>query len=336
MGPPPRSPARIDRDVRSSWAEQLGRRPLGAETWAGLVLLGAYLVLGLSALVVFRGSLEQLSTHGSWIPAFQVYGPSFGHPFGILPGLGVDLFTAIWQATPWYLAIVSGILALDALLGWMLGALAGMHEGGLLDSAVTFVGDSVGAIPSFFLVIVVFAGVATLDPNSPGLGLFVLLFGLIIWPTTARTTRERARLVAREPYLEAARASGAGPTHLYFRHVLPNSLSPLLAQIPIDLAPIFFVLTVFPWFWDCASGPHSGLGAYWLVAGLPPFSPLPSPTFPEWGNMLAVGTCEGLPYVTGDNYWWMYLFPLLAIVGLCFGIALVCDGLERRRGSAFV
>ena len=68
----------------------------------------------------------------------------------------------------------------------------------------------------------------------------------------------------------------------------------------------------------------------YLYPSLPPYSPLPSVTFPEWGNMLAVGTCEGLPTVLIANYWWMYLFPLLAIVGLGFGLALVCDGIERR------
>ena len=114
------------------------------------------------------------------------------------------------------------------------------------------------------------------------------------------------------------------------------ALDPLLAQIPVDLAPIFFVLTVFPWFWDCASTrPPPPPGAppppNYLVPALPPYSPLPSITFPEWGNLLAVGTCEGLPLAVGiPDYWWMYLFPLLAIVGLGFALALVCDGIDKR------
>jgi peptide/nickel transport system permease protein len=162
---------------------------------------------------------------------------------------------------------------------------------------------------------------------------FVLLFGFVLWPTIARTTREKARMVAREPYLESARASGAGRPYLYFRHILPNSISPLLAQLPIDVAPIFFVLVIFPWFWDC-SGPGGSKGYYYLVASLPPYSPLPSVAFPEWGNILAVGTCEGLPISTvGTNYWWMLFFPLLAILALGIGISLVCDGIDRRMSS---
>jgi peptide/nickel transport system permease protein len=262
-------------------------------------------------------------------------GPSWAHPFGVLPGLGTDLFQAIWQATPWDLAIVSSILALDGVLGWMLGALAGMYEGGILDAVVMFFGDGLAAIPSFFLVVALFAGLATVMPTSPGIPLFILLFGLVLWPTIARTTRERARLIAREPFLESARASGASRAYLFFHHVLPNSLSPLLAQLPIDVAPIFFVLTVFPWFWDCA-GPVGSKGTFYLIASLPPYSPLPSVSFPEWGNLLAVGTCEGLPISTvGNTYWWMFLFPLLAIMLLGIAIALVCDGLDRRLSTRY-
>ena len=103
--------------------------------------------------------------------------------------------------------------------------------------------------------------------------------------------------------------------------------------MPIDVAPIFFVLTIFPWFWDCA-GPGGSKGTYYLIASLPPYSPLPAVNFPEWGNLLAVGTCEGLPISTvGTTYWWMVLFPLLAIILLGIGIALVCDGIDRRVNS---
>jgi thermopsin len=315
--------------VRERWA----RRPLGAGLWAGLGILVAYLAVALSALVVYRGSLDHVPTNASWIPPFNPIGPSTAHPFGVLPGLGTDLFRALWQATPWDLAIVAGILAIDAGLGWVLGSLAGMNEGGVLDSVVTFLGDTLGAIPSFFLVVALFAGLATVAPSETGLPVFVLLFGLVIWPTTARTTRERARIVAREPFLESAEASGGDRPYLFFRHILPNSISPLLAQLPIDVAPIFFVLTIFPWFWDCA-GPGGSKGTYYLIASLPPYSPLPSVNFPEWGNLLAVGTCEGLPISTvGTTYWWMVLFPLLAIILLGIAIALVCDGIDKRYNS---
>jgi ABC-type dipeptide/oligopeptide/nickel transport system permease subunit len=310
------------------------RRPFGAELWAGLVLLGCYLGVALSALVVFGGSLDLLSTQASWKPPPPFFratlGPSWSHPLGVLPGLGTDVFRAVWQATPWDLGLVAAILVFDVLLGWMLGAFAGMNEGGAVDTVVRFVGDTVGSLPSFFWVIVLLAGLAAVRPGSITLPVFVVVFGIVIWPATARTTRERARQVAGERYVESARAGGAEGWYLYTRHILPNSISPLLAQIPIDVAPIFFVLTVFPWFWNCAGPAHSRF-VFYLVPSLPPYSPLPSVNFPEWGNLLAVGTCEGLPLSTvGPVYWWMFLPPLVAIFGLALAILLVCDGLLRR------
>jgi ABC-type dipeptide/oligopeptide/nickel transport system permease subunit len=335
-------PPRIPRPP--SLRERLRRRPLGLETWAGLILLTLYAVVAVSAIVVFGSSLDDAPTTFAWVgppPFFRAtLGPSAAHPFGVLPGLGTDLFQAVWKATPYDLAIVAAILLFDVALGWTLGALAGMTEGSVVDAVIRFVGDTFGAIPSFFWVIALLAGLATVAPGTLNLTVFVIVFGFVIWPTTARTTRERARAVAREPFLESARASGASPTYLYFRHILPNSTAPLLAQVPIDIAPIFFVLTAFPWFWDCAlSTNHTGSSAPvpYMVPSLPTYSPLPSVNFPEWGNLLAIGTCEGFPLSTaGPDFWWMFAPTLVAILGLGIATALVCDGLARRASRGAV
>jgi ABC-type dipeptide/oligopeptide/nickel transport system permease subunit len=247
-----------------------------------------------------------------------------------MPGFGTDLFRALWQATPWDLAIVASILAIDVLLGFLLGGIAGLNEGGTVDAVVTFVGDALGSIPPFLLAVVLFAGLSTVAPSRVGLPVFVGLFGLILWPTLARMVRERARLVAHEPFVEAARASGATSRHLLVRHILPNSVGPVLAQVPLDVAPIFFVLSAFPWFYTCAGVSWSPPPDF-LVPHLPAFSPLPSVTFPEWGFLLGVGTCVGFTIPGGFSDWWTYLFPLLAILVLGLAIGLFCDGIERWR-----
>ncbi len=107
-----------------------GPRPVGLEVWVGAGLLLFYLAVGVSAIVVFRGSLGTLASNPAWVPPFNPPGPSWGHPFGVLTGLGTGLFTAVWKATPWDLAIVFSILALDAAIGLLLGAIAGMRPGG--------------------------------------------------------------------------------------------------------------------------------------------------------------------------------------------------------------
>ncbi|MGA3021259.1 MAG: ABC transporter permease subunit [Thermoplasmata archaeon] len=318
--------------LRERWA----RRPPSPGFLVGAGLLAAYLVAALSALIVFRRSLDQLPRNLAWTPPFNPIGPSAAHPFGIMPGFGVDLFNAIWQATPWDLAIVAGILAIDVFLGFFLGAIAGLDEGGLVDAIVTFVGDSLGSIPTFILAVVAFAGLLTVAPNVVGLPVFVAVFGIILWPTMARTVRERARVIAHQPYIEAARASGASFPRILVRHVMPNSVGPVLSQVPLDVAPIFFVLSAFPWYYNCQlpggppTPPYTSPVPY-LAPSLPFFSPLPSGSFPEWGYLLGFGTCEGFSFPGGFDYWWMYLFPLLAIVGLGLALGLLCDGVERWR-----
>ncbi|MFZ0699741.1 MAG: ABC transporter permease subunit [Thermoplasmata archaeon] len=320
-----RAPARLRRRRFSS-------RPLGLEVWVGGGLLACYLAVGLSALFVFWGSLGTVPTNAAWVPPYNPIGPSWNHPFGILSGLGTPLFTAIWKATPWDLAIVFSILAIDASLGLVLGALAGMRPGGSVDIVVTFLSDSMGAIPAVFLVIVLFAGVATVAPRDANLGLFVLLFGVVLWPTIARTVREKVRTISHEPYVEAARASGASDSRVLVRHVLPQSLSPVLAQIPLDVGAIFLVLSVFTWFANCANPAAANpliAPSPWPVPVLPTFSPLPYTNFPEWGNLLGTGACWGFTIAIGPIYWWMFVFPLIAIVGLGLAIGLFCDGIDR-------
>jgi ABC-type dipeptide/oligopeptide/nickel transport system permease subunit len=312
---------------------RFGPRPPGLEVWVGAGLLAAYVAVALSALIEFRGSLSTLATNPAWVPPFSPIGPSWAHPFGVLNGLGTDLFTAVWQATPWDLAIVFSILGMDAVLGIFLGALAGLRPGGRLDVVVTFLGDSLGAIPAVFLVIVLFAGVAVVAPYYANLELFVLLFGIVLWPACARTVRERVRTIAQEPYVEAARASGAGGFRLLTRHILPYSLGPVLAQIPLDFGAIFFVLSVFTWFFNCQgppapSNPLKSINLY-PIPVLPPFSPLPAVNFPEWGNLLGLGACWGFTGSSATMYWWMIVFPLIAILGLGLAIGLLCDGIDK-------
>lgn len=312
---------------------RLGPRPFGAEVWVGVGLLAGYLVVGLSAVLAFGSSLGAVTVNPQWVPPYDIVGPSLAHPFGVLNGIGTDLFTAIWQATPWDLAIVAGILAIDVTLGIFLGALAGLRPGKPVDQVVTFLGDSLGTIPAVFLIIVVFAGIATVAPRYDNLLVFVLLFGLILWPTCARTVRERVRTIANEQYVEAARASGAGDLHILRHHILPYAFGPVLAQVPLDFGAIFFVLSVFTWFYNCEGPPppRNPLQAPnpFPVPVLPPFSPLPSINFPEWGNLLGVGACWGFTGSSNTIYWWMLFFPVVAIVGLGLAIALLCDGLDK-------
>jgi len=243
-------------------------------------------------------------------------GPSWTHPFGVMTGPGVDILSALVRATPIDLALIGGPVLLALAIGLLLGAIAGF-VGGPLDLAVTFGSDLLTTAPPFFLVMVLFLGLQPYLKASQFLPVFGLLFALVLWPYHARPVRARAAQIAGETYVEAARAAGSGTGRLLRRHVIPNSIYPLLAQIPVDVYNLMFVLTVFP-FLNLLSGS--------LFA---PLSPLPASTYPEWGFLLANGVASGWSPLQQIDYWWMYAFPAATVVLFGIAVALVCDGLER-------
>jgi peptide/nickel transport system permease protein len=286
----------------------------------GGILLFFLLIAGVE-IALHGAAVNAFPFNGAWaLNTVHPIGPSPGHPFGVLAGLGIDLYNAVWQSTPWDLLIFAIILFLAVGAGTLLGAWAGF-AGGWADSLLTGFADIMLAVPPFFLIIILYYGVAPLLPLSDAFPTFLLLFALVLFPYYGRPIRARAERVSREPYVEAARAAGATRGRLLARHVLPNSLYPAFAQIPIDVFNIFFVLTVFP-FLGCLNRTGSSPNYAYI-------SPLPNYRFPEWGNLLANGACYGWNVLPSVNWWWMYTFPAAVIVLFGLAITLACDGIER-------
>jgi len=281
---------------------------------AGLAILGLFALVGLGSLLWWGRGLADLPTNSGWAFSIDPPGPSDAHPFGVINGVGVDVFSGLLRATPFDLALVGGPILLAALVGGLLGTYAGFSMGSV-DLLVTGASDVLVGIPSFLLIFVLYYGVVAWVPIPDHLLVFGLLFGAILWPYYARPVRALALEVSRERYVEAARAAGASGRRLVARHVLPNSLAPIFAQAPIDVYTVFFVLTVFPF-----------LGCF---SPIPTLSVLPTTAFPEWGNLLALGACHGWSVLGGVGFWWMYTFPLAAIVAFGLGVSLLCDGAER-------
>ncbi|MCI4328498.1 MAG: ABC transporter permease subunit [Thermoplasmata archaeon] len=283
---------------------------------AGVAILAFYLAAAIAALVYFGSGLTTPPVRVDWAEQFPPPGPQTAHPFGVMSGIGVDVLDELARAVPIDLAIVSVALASAMTVGVLLGAYAGVR-GGAFDFWVTFAADVGAGMPPFFFVVVLYAGVELFVPPGVRLEVFPLFFGAVLWPYYARPVRVVSKQLVGEPFVESARAAGATRPHLLFRHVIPNALYPALAQVPVDLYNVFFVLTIFPYL-ACYSPTVYGL-----------LSPLPNPFFPEWGSMLAQGTCYGFSIAAPPGYWWMYLFPAATILSFGFGVTLVCDGVER-------
>ena len=288
---------------------------------AGLGLLGAF--VGAAAFSIERYGGGRNAPPVDFAVANLVGlapGPSPQHLLGTDRGLGVDVLSAILRATPNDLAIVGTILLLAAVTGLLAGGWAGL-AGGAADLAVLWSADLLVGVPPFFLVIVLFLGVAPLAPPGDSLAVFALLFAVVLWPYYARPVRAVAQRTAAEPFVESARAAGAGADRLLFRHILPNSLFPVLAQLPVDVFNVFFVLTVFPYI-SCLS-----------PSAFAPLSVTPSALYPEWGSLLGYGACYGWSILPELDAWWSYVFPAATIFLFGLMVVLLCDGLDRQLGA---
>jgi peptide/nickel transport system permease protein len=307
----------------SSWArfQRVGLELLDTPTLLlGLALAVFFVVASLDAVVTFGSHLDVMYTRLTWATGAYPPGPSAAHPFGVMDILGVDEATAIFQATPWDVTLVAGITLPAALLGLFLGSAAG--AGNRVATALVITGgDLLLSIPAPFLVILIFLSLSRFLYPAQYLWVFAIAFVAILWPYHARVVRQRAIIVGQEKYVEAARAAGASRGWVVRRHILPNSFTPVLAQIPVDVASIFFVLTAFPYA-GCLGG--GGVSSAFSIA-----SPLPSRVFPEWGWLAANGACYGYSVVFAANFWWMYLFPIAVIALFSGTILLLCDGLDR-------
>jgi peptide/nickel transport system permease protein len=182
------------------------------------------------------------------------------------------------------------------LLGLTTGALAGVAAGfrrGWLDEGLMFLADVLIALP--FLVIALTA-VAVFGSS---LGVLIGLAGLSGWASFTRLGRGQVLSVREQPYVLAARALGASPTHLAVRHVLPNILAPLIVLATFELTAIILLE---------ASLSFLGVGV--------------NPPTPAWGSMLG----------DGRNYlhvaWWIGVLPGIAIMLLTISISLTGDWLR--------
>lgn len=215
--------------------------------------------------------------------------------------LGQDVLSRLMAGTIADLGIVVAAVTIALVLGTVLGTLAG-YFGGAADSGVLRCVEVIQAFPVLLLAMLIVTLVGAGYVNV------VLVMAFIGMPEYARLARAEVMTRRTWQFSEAAQLMGARPTVIAFRHLLPNSLGPVVAFTSINAAAV--VLST------------ASLG--FLGLGLPPGTA-------EWGAMIADGR-NGI--VTGD--WWVSFFPGLAIVGLSAAFYFVGDALSdlndpRRR-----
>ncbi len=219
--------------------------------------------------------------------------PSASHWLGT-DELGRDVLSRLLHGGR--ISVGAGLLAcaIALLAGSLLGALAGL-AGGRADRLVLFVIEVVQSVPALVLV----AALAAFLP--PSFFLAALLIGLTGWTDSARIVRAESRRLRSAPFVEAARAAGAAPGRLLFRHVLPHALPPALVTAPYVLGAA--VLT------------EAGLS--FLGLGTPP--PAAS-----WGRSLA----DARDVLTVAP--WCVVPPAVALVLLVLSARRLGDALAER------
>lgn len=280
----------LEGPVSRPWTDALRRLLRNRLALAGLVIIGSFALMALVAPIL---SSERPNENGIWAisPHESREPPSRLHPLGT-DQLGRDQLSRMLYGARVSLVIGFAAVSLAILIGTLLGAMAGFF-GGLVDTIVMRLMDVMLAFPSILLAlaIVVFIGQGLLN--------VMLAVGIISVPTYARIVRSSVLSEARREYVEASVAVGAGRMRVLLRHVLPNSLSPLIVAASLGIGTAIL---------DAAGLGFLGLGA--------------QPPLAEWGLMLSDNRQKLF------SEWWLVVVPGVAIMLTVLGFNLLGDGLR--------
>jgi peptide/nickel transport system permease protein len=288
-GPPP-SPraivrARRRRALARAWAEYRRNR-IGM---VGLVILVLFIAVALlTPLLVPSSALDV--TRATGVPFSP---PSLEYPFGTDESGRSVLALTLWGSR---VSLLVGFLAtvISVLIGSVVGIVAG-HFGRWPDSILMRVTDWFLVIPFLPLAIVL----ATV--LGPSLANIAFVIGITSWPGTARIVRAQALAVTARPYIERARALGAGDWHLITRHILPNTVPLIFANTVLIVAVAILSETTLSFL---------GLG---------------DPLRVSWGSMLDAAFSHGAASI---GAWWYLVPPGVAILLVVLAFTMCGQALE--------
>jgi peptide/nickel transport system permease protein len=217
--------------------------------------------------------------------------PSLEHPMGT-DTTGRDIFSRVLFGARLSLMMGVIVLSIAISIGVTLGLIAG-YIGGKTNSVIMRITDIFLAIPPTLLAMAVVA--------ATGASLFNVMVAIAFswWSWYARLTQGEVLSIKEEEFIESSQALGSNWLRTTFKEVLPNVLSPITVKATLDMG---FVILV-------------GAGLSFLGLGAQP----PTPT---WGAMIA----QGRNYVT--TFWWIAVFPGLAISFAVLGFNFIGDGLR--------
>jgi peptide/nickel transport system permease protein len=227
--------------------------------------------------------------------------PSSAHLLGT-DDFGRDVYSLVLYGGRASLLVGGLVMILTSIIGVVFGVVAGFSQ--VLDNVLMRIMDGLMAFPAIVLAIALMAAL------GPRLSNVIIALSIVYAPRTARLIRSTVVVIRELQYVEAAQALGAESGRIVWRHILPNTMAPLLVQ-----ATFMFAYAVL------AEAALSFLGV-----GAPPY-------IPTWGNIISTGRL----YIQDAP--WIIWFPGVAIILVGLGLNLLGDGLRdlldpRLRGAS--
>ncbi|MET8048560.1 ABC transporter permease [Streptosporangium sp. NPDC005286] len=214
---------------------------------------------------------------------------------------GMDVWSRVLHAARLDVGIAVAAVALAVVAGSLVGLVAG-YRGGWADDVLMRVLDVFQAFPTFILALAV---AALLGGGDDGMVNLIAVIALVNAPAYARLVRAEVRSIRELPFVEASRTSGSSFWGVLWRHVLPNSLTPVRVIAPLNCGWAMLTLA----------------GLSFLGLGVP----LPTA---EWGAMISLGSGD---VVAGR--WWTSVPPGLFLLICVLGFSLLGEGLQERADS---
>jgi peptide/nickel transport system permease protein len=256
-----------------------------------LAVAGGVIVLALFFVAVFAPLLAPYDPTG--IDRKHILEPpGISHPFGT-DDLGRDILSRMIYGARISLAVGFVAVGISSIIGIFFGAIAGYYGGWLERIIMRFI-DIMLTIPTFFLILAVIAFIGSSIWN------IMAVIGLTSWMGVARLVRAEFLSLKEREYVLAARALGASDSRIIFRHIIINSMAPVLVSAVLGIAGAVLVESALSFL---------GIGV--------------QPPTPSWGNILTIGKD------TMEVAWWLSVFPGLAILITVLGYNLLGEGIRE-------
>lgn len=219
--------------------------------------------------------------------------PSWEYFFGTDTN-GRDVFSRVLAGSRNILLIAPAATLLGTVLGTIIGLITGYYRG-IVDDVTSRLVDAILSLPLIVTAILIVTAV-----GSSSRWVVVLIIGLIFAPVVSRTVRAAVLAETELDYVQAARLRGERSPYIMFSEILPNVLSPVVVEFTVRLGYAIFAV---------ASLTFIGFGV--------------QPPSPDWAAQI------NQYWTLIDPYWWMTLFPALAIASLVVSVNLVADGIRE-------